>query len=542
MRQTVDGAAFRRMFISAAAAIDIHKDEINDLNVFPVPDGDTGTNMSMTLNNAVADLKKADSPTLTQAADIVASALLRGARGNSGVILSLLFRGMAKAFKGAEECSGTQLANAFLEGVDAAYKAVMKPAEGTILTVSRVAAAAAEAAAAENNFAEFVFEQTLRAAEAALVETIEQNPVLKKAGVVDAGGMGWVTILRAMLASLCGEDTVAPESTVSAPKDKANFSEIADEDITFGYCTEFIVSRDNDNDPEQLREFLSGMGDCLVLVEDDEIIKVHVHTNNPGVVLEKALTYGGLITVKVENMRLQHTEKVLSEAELAPEIAAPEKKYGMVAVCAGDGIIETLTGLGVDGIVPGGQTMNPCTQDILAEINRTPAEIVFVFPNNKNIIMAAEQAIPLTEKKVIVVPSKTVPQGISALLVFDPDASEEDNLAAMVEAMKNVDTMQITYAARNSDFDGYEILEGDFLALYNGALFGTGKDLHSLLKRLAEKAQAAQKEFITIFYGEGVEEKKAKKAQSIFEKYCPDAQISLICGNQPVYYFLISAE
>lgn len=542
MRQTIDGAAFRRMVISAAAAIEIHKDEINDLNVFPVPDGDTGTNMSMTLNNAVADLKKTDDPSLTKAADVTASALLRGARGNSGVILSLLFRGMAKALKGEDECEGAGLANAFSEGVDAAYKAVMKPAEGTILTVSRVAAAAAEAASGENSFAEYVLEQTLAAAETALQETLEQNPVLKKAGVVDAGGMGWVTILRAMLASLRGEDTVAPEKTAEEPKGKADFSELSTEDITFGYCTEFIVSRDNDNDPEALREFLAGMGDCLVLVDDDEIIKVHVHTNNPGTVIEKALTYGALVTVKVENMRLQHTEKVLSEAELAPKIAPAEKKYGMVAVCAGSGVVETLKSLGVDSIVPGGQTMNPCTQDILAEINKTPAEVVFVFPNNKNIIMAAEQAVPLTEKKVIVVPSKTVPQGISAMLVFDPDASEEDNLAAMTDAMQNVDTMQITYAARNSDFDGYEIHEGDYLALYEGSLFGTGKDLNTLLKGLAEKVQAEQKEFITIFYGEGVEEKKAKKTQTIFEKYCPDAEISLICGNQPVYYYLISAE
>lgn len=542
MRQTIDGAAFRRMIISAAAAIEINKEQINDLNVFPVPDGDTGTNMSMTLNNAVTDLKKADNPNLTKAADITASALLRGARGNSGVILSLLFRGMAKSLKGESECGGTRLSNAFLEGVDAAYKAVMKPAEGTILTVSRVAASGAEAAAAENNFAEYVLDKTLQTAEAALKETVEQNPVLKKAGVVDAGGMGWVVILRAMLASLRGEDTVAPESSADMPKEKADFAELNTEDITFGYCTEFIVSRDNDNDPEELRAFLADMGDCLVLVDDDEIIKVHVHTNNPGVVIEKALTYGGLITVKVENMRLQHTEKVLSEAELAPKFAAPEKKYGMVAVCAGSGVVETLKSLGVDRIVPGGQTMNPCTQDILAEINQTPAEVVFVFPNNKNIIMAAEQAIPLTEKQVIVVPSKTVPQGISAMLVFDPDASEDDNLAAMTEAMQGVDTMQITYAARNSDFDGYEIHEGDYLALYEGALFGTGKDLNTLLKGLAEKVQASQKEFITIFFGDGVEEKKAKKAQSIFEKYCPDAEISLIQGNQPVYYYLISAE
>ena len=542
MRQTIDGVALRRMLISAAAAIEIHKEEINDLNVFPVPDGDTGSNMSMTLNNAVADLKKMDQPTLTEVAEATASALLRGARGNSGVILSLLFRGMAKSLKGETECEGTRLAAALSEGVDAAYKAVMKPAEGTILTVSRVASDGAKAASDENSFAEYVLEQTVQTAEAALRETVEQNPVLKKAGVVDAGGMGWVVILRAMLSSLRGEDTVAPEITVDSTKEKADFSELSAEDIAFGYCTEFIVSRDNGRSPDALREYLAGMGDCLVLVEDDEIIKVHIHTNSPGTVLEEALTYGVLLTVKVENMRLQHTEKVLSEAELAPKIAPAEKKYGMVAVCAGSGIAETLKGLGADGIIPGGQTMNPSTQDILAEINKTPAEVVYVFPNNKNIIMAAEQAIPLTGKKVFVVPSKTVLQGISAMLVFDPEASEEDNFDAMTSAMQGVRTMQITYAARDSEFDGYEIHEGDFLALYEGTLFGTGKDLNTLLKGLAEKLQITQTEYITIFYGEGIEEKKAKKALSIFEKYCPDAEINLICGNQPVYYYLIGAE
>ena len=542
MRQTIDGAAFRRMMISAAASIEIHKQQINELNVFPVPDGDTGTNMSMTLNNAVADLKKADNPTLTKAADITASALLRGARGNSGVILSLLFRGMAKGLKGAESCTGTRFAQAMQEGVDAAYKAVMKPAEGTILTVSRLAAGAAVDAAKENDYAEFVLEQSIAAGKTALAQTVNQNPVLQKAGVIDAGGMGWITVLEAMLSALRGEDIVAPESGTEAPKEKADFSDFATEDIKFGYCTEFIVSRDTDGDPEALREFLNGMGDSLVLVDDDEIIKVHVHTNNPGVVIEKALTYGALITVKIENMRLQHTEKVLSEAEMEQQVAPAEKKYGMVAVCAGAGIAAVFQDLGVDGVIEGGQTMNPSTQDILVQINKTPSEIVYVFPNNKNIIMAAEQAVPLTEKQVIVIPSKTIPQGISAILAFDPDAEAEDNTQAMTEAMQAVDTMQITYAARDSEYDGYKIRQGDYLALFGSALFGTGKDINTLLKGLAEKIRGEEKEFITIFYGADIDEKKAKKALSIFEKACPDAEISLINGGQPVYYYLISAE
>ena len=543
MRQTIDGAAFRRMVISAAAAIEINKQQINELNVFPVPDGDTGTNMSMTLNNAVADLRRAEDPSLTQAADITASALLRGARGNSGVILSLLFRGIAKSLKGAEEATGVLFAAAMQSGVESAYKAVMKPAEGTILTVARLAAAGAQEAVKENDYVEFALEAAIDRGRIALEDTVNQNPVLKKAGVVDAGGVGWMTILNAMLSSLRGEDVVAPEAgQEGAPKEQASFSDFNTEDITFSYCTEFIVSRDNEKEPEALRAWLDSMGDSLVLVDDDEIIKVHVHTNHPGEVIEKALTYGGLVTVKIENMRLQHTEKVLSEAEKNNQVAKPEKQYGMVAVCAGEGLSSVFKDLGADQVIKGGQTMNPSTQDIAQAINRTPAETVFVFPNNKNIILAAEQAQPLTEKNVVVVRSRTIPQGISAMLAFDPDASVEDNLMNMREARHNVSTMQVTYAARNSDFDGYAIHEGDYLALYGSALFGTSRDINSLLKGLAEKIASEGKEIVTIFYGEDIDEKTAEKALKIFEKYCPDAEISLISGGQPVYYYLISAE
>ena len=543
MRQTIDGAAFRRMIISAAAAIEINKQKINELNVFPVPDGDTGTNMSMTINNAVADLKRADSPTLTKAADITASALLRGARGNSGVILSLLFRGISKSLKGVEETTGVGFAEALQVGVDSAYKAVMKPAEGTILTVARLAAAAAEEAAKEQDYVEYVLDRAIVRGKVALEDTVNQNPVLKKAGVVDAGGVGWITVLSAMLSALRGEDVIAPEAgSETAPKEQASFSDFETEDITFAYCTEFIVSRDNELDPEALREYLNGMGDSLVLVDDDEIIKVHVHTNHPGEVIEKALTYGGLITVKIENMRLQHTEKVLSEAEKNNQIAKPEKPYGMVAVCAGEGLTSVFKDLGADGVISGGQTMNPSTQDILLAINKTPAETVFVFPNNKNIIMAAEQTIGLTEKNVVVIHTKSVPQGISAMLAFDPDQDAETNTNAMEEARHGVSTMQITYAARNSDYDGYAIHEGDYIALYGSALFGTSRDINNLLKGLAEKIASEEKDVITIFYGEDIDEKTAEKALRIFEKVCPDAEISLINGGQPVYYYMISAE
>ena len=539
----MDGAAFRRMILSAAASIEIHKQQINELNVFPVPDGDTGTNMSMTIQTACADLRKLEDPTLTKAADATSSAMLRGARGNSGVILSLLFRGFAKALKGKTEGTGADFAAALNAGVEAAYKAVMKPAEGTILTVSRLSAKVAAVEAEASGDVEHVLECAISAARNALAETVHQNPVLEKAGVVDAGGMGFCIILEGMLSSLRGEDVVAPEAGEAGPREQADFSEFATEDITFAYCTEFIVNREQDKDPELLRAFLTELGDSLVLVDDDEIIKVHVHTNNPGRAIEEALTYGSLVTVKIENMRLRHTEKVMNERDLPPKVAVPEKTFGIVAVCAGAGIASAFRDLGADGIIEGGQTMNPSTEDILREINRTPAEIVYVFPNNKNIIMAAEQAVPLCEEKqVIVIPSKTIPQGITALLSFDPEGTAEANTEAMTAALDTVITMQITYAARDSEYDGFDIHQGDYLALYGSSLFGTDRNIDKLLTDLALRIHEEGKEFVTIFYGQDIEEKKARKAASIFSKRCPNAEINLLSGGQPVYYYLISAE
>ena len=543
MKETVGGADLRRMIISAAAAIEINKQALNELNVFPVPDGDTGTNMSMTINAAASDLRKAEDPDLGTAAKIAASAMLRGARGNSGVILSLLFRGISRKLKGLEYCDGVLWAAALQEGVDAAYKAVMKPAEGTILTVARLAAAKAQDAAQENNFIEFVQAAAIEEAKAALANTVNQNPVLKKAGVVDAGGKGWVTALEAMLSSMQGEDVVlesAGEGT--AVKEAADFSDFNTEDITFTYCTEFIIDRENDKDPEALRAFLSQLGDSLVLVDDDEIIKVHVHTNDPGKALSEAVTYGSFVTVKIENMRLQHTEKVMTESEKEPKIAEPEKTMGVVSVCAGAGLADVFLNLGVDQIISGGQTMNPSTQDILEAVNKVPAETVFVLPNNKNIIMAAEQVDALTPKHVVVIPSKTVPQGVTAMLGFNPEGSVEENTDALTEALGTVDTMQITYAARNSDFDGYDIHEGDYLALYGSQLFGTSRDIKVLLKSLAEKVRDEGKEYVTIYYGEDVKEKHAQKAADIFADICPNADVNLLGGGQPVYYYLISAE
>ena len=542
MRQTINGADFRRLVISAAASIEINKQQLNELNVFPVPDGDTGTNMSMTINAAATDLRKTEDPSLEKASGVTASAMLRGARGNSGVILSLLMRGISKRLKGVEICDGVIWAEALQEGVDAAYKAVMKPAEGTILTVARLAAAKARAAAQENNYFEFVHEAAIAEAKVALAGTTDMNPVLKKAGVVDAGGKGWVLALEAMLSALRGEDIVVPEGAASEAKEAADFADFDTEDITFTYCTEFIINRENDLDPEKLREFLSSLGDSLVLVDDEEIIKVHVHTNDPGKALHEAMDYGSFATVKIENMRLQHTEKVMSESEKAPKIAEPEKPFGVVSVCAGAGLADVFENLGTDGIISGGQTMNPSTQDILEAVNRVPAETVFVLPNNKNIIMAAQQVDALTPKKVIVIPSKTVPQGVTAMLNFNPDGTEEENVEAMTECLATVDTMQITYAARNSDFDGYDIHEGDYLALYGSQLFGTSQDIKVLLKSLAQKVADDGKEYITIYYGADVKERHAQKAADLFAEICPDADVNLLNGGQPVYYYMISAE
>ena len=542
MIQTINGADFRRLMISAAASIEINKQKLNELNVFPVPDGDTGTNMSMTINAAAADLRKAEDPNLEQAAAISASAMLRGARGNSGVILSLLLRGISRKLKGAEACDGVLWAAALQEGVDAAYKAVMKPAEGTILTVARLSAAKARKAARENNHFEFVHEAAIEEAKIALADTVNQNPVLKKAGVVDAGGKGWLVALEAMLSALRGEDIVAPTGGAAETAQEATFSDFNTEDITFTYCTEFIISRENNKDPEKLREFLSSLGDSLVLVDDEEIIKVHVHTNDPGKALHEAIDYGAFVTVKIENMRLQHTEKVMSEQEIAPKIAEPEKPLGVVSVCAGDGLAEVFMNLGVDGIISGGQTMNPSTQDILEAVNKVPAETVFVLPNNKNIIMAAQQVDALTPKTVVVIPSKTVPQGVTAMLNFNPDGEVSENEEAMTQSLETVDTMQITYAARNSDFDGHDIHEGDYLAIYGSALFGTSRDIKVLLKALAKKVHDSGKEYITIYYGADITEKQAQKAADLFMEMCPDADVNLLSGGQPVYYYLISAE
>lgn len=556
MTQRISGGVFKQMIVFGAACITQQKQAINDLNVFPVPDGDTGTNMSLTIQTAVTELSRTQPESIAEASKTTASALLRGARGNSGVILSLLFRGVSKSFKGLRDADGLQLAAALQEGVTTAYGAVMKPAEGTVLTVSRLAAERALKAADENNDPEYVLTEAIRVGYETLEKTIDMNPVLKKAGVVDAGGKGYLIILEGMLRALQGEPV--PEVEETETQDKADFAALGEDDITFTFDTVFIVRKTSDKPLDDFRTFLNSIGDSLVIGEDDEAFKVHVHTDIPGEALTEAQKYGTLELAKIENMRTQAADLAAGrkaqstddldqiEQELesgAAAVAKPEKKYGFLAVCAGDGLAATFRDLGVDRIVSGGQTMNPSTEAILQEVNQTPSEVVFVLPNNKNIIMAAQQCVGLTEKQVIIVPTATVPQGITAMMNVDFD--EEDPqviLQAMTEAAQHVTTAQVTYAARNSDFDGFAISEGDYLALTDGKLYGTDRDLGALLESLAKFAGEKDAEFITVFYGADVTEDDAAKAESLFAAACPNAELTLLPGGQPVYFYIISIE
>ncbi|MDO4516622.1 MAG: DAK2 domain-containing protein [Bacillota bacterium] len=558
MVQFIDGGTLARMIVHASASLNQEKQRINELNVFPVPDGDTGTNMSLTIGTAAAELQQKKPASVGQAASVNASAMLRGARGNSGVILSLIFRGFSKAVKDKETMDGIDLAEGLNAGVAAAYRAVMKPAEGTVLTVSRLAGERAAQAAGENTALEYVLESAILQAEETLAATTEMNPVLKKAGVVDAGGMGFLVILKGMLDELRGLPMPEGGQETAPQKEKADFAALGDEEITFTYDTVFIVRRTSERPLEEFRAYLETIGDSLVIGESDEEFKVHVHTDIPGEALTEAQKYGTLELAKIENMRTQAEE--LAAGKQAQSIddldaveeelesmeagsAAPEKKYGFVAVVAGEGLAKVFHDLGVDGVISGGQTMNPSTEDILRQIKKTPAEIVYVLPNNKNIIMAAQQCVDLVEdKKVIVLQAKTVPQGISAMIAVDPDGEETDNTEAMEEAMGMVTTMEITYAARDSEFDGTAIQEGDYLALVDNQLFDTEKDLNAILDKLAGEAGDRGGEFINIFYGEGVSEDDAEAAMARFQAICPDAEITLLQGGQPVYHYLISVE
>ena len=536
------------MVINAAAAIENHKQEINELNVFPVPDGDTGTNMSLTISAAEKALVSMTPGTIGHAAEVTAGAMLRGARGNSGVILSLLFRGFSRRLKDCDTADAAAFASALLLGVDSAYKAVMKPAEGTILTVSRLAADAAATAAENDDDLENMLEQALAEGYIALADTINQNPVLKKAGVIDAGAKGYLYILDGMLKAMRGE-TLTKTVSEEYAGEKADFTQFSAEGITFTYCTEFIAERRFRTDTNRLRDFLDVRGDSVVVVDDDEIIKAHVHTNEPGAVITEALTFGPLLSIKIDNMREQHSETIIEHAPSAqdePAIPAQQeemKEYGTVVVCAGVGIEEVFRDLGADKLIVGGQTMNPSTEDILRRIIETPSNVVFVLPNNKNIIMAAEQCIPLTPKHVVVIPTKSIPQGVSAMLGIDGTGSVDEIAGRMTEAAQRVRTILITPAARDSVFEDMEIKEGEYIAMLDDSLAANGRDIDAVISTAAEVLNnELSPEFITIFTGEDVSEEDAASAIGRIEAVFDCAEISVIYGGQPVYHYIISAE
>ena len=563
MIKSIDGAVFSRMMLSAAAEIDLNKQKVNELNVFPVPDGDTGTNMSMTLSAASTELRKADGITLTKAADKTASALLRGARGNSGVILSLLFRGFSKALKDKTEASSADLAAALQQGVEAAYKAVMKPTEGTILTVSRLAAE--KAAECTELDVPAMWDATLQAGQAALDDTPNLLPVLKKAGVVDAGGQGIMLIFEGMKQVFDGGEIIAGAEVAAKPKvssEAAGKGVFADdlmkvEDIKNGYCTQFLLHKDADASVTRLRAFLESNGDSVVVIEDDDVANCHVHTSDPGMMLSEAIKYGYLTNFKIENMHEQFLARQKQAKGLEKQAEAeekkdseftyaavdPEREYGFVAVAAGEGLKAVFGDLGVDAVVSGGQTMNPSTEDILAAIQSVPAKTVLVLPNNKNIIMASEQAQKLADRKVIVLPTRTVPQGMTAMLNFDPDLKPEEHAVAMMQAADRVSTGLITYAARDSEFDGKPIKKGEIMALENGKIVATGTDLVKMTYRLARSMKKKDTQFITVISGCDVSDEDAEKTTDLVRAKCGGSvEVSHISGGQPVYYYMISVE
>ncbi len=555
MQDSVNGAILKEMVLFGAAHLAAEEQPINDLNVFPVPVGDTGTNMTLTIQTAADALAKCAAITADEVASATASALLRGARGNSGVILSLIFRGISKGLKGVQTADGAAFAAALQEGVATAYNAVMKPAEGTILTVSRLFADRAVSAADEKSDLVYILTEAIQAGEEALAQTTEQNPVLKKAGVVDAGGKGFLVIMCGMLACLNGE---AMPQVERKSEQKADFGALGDEEITYTFDTVFIVRRTAEKSIEPLRAYLDGIGDCLVIGEDDEVFKVHVHTDIPGEALSEAQKYGTLELAKIENMRSQRDalaagkeaattddlEKIEAELEgKCEEEDVPNKPFGFLSVCSGDGLASLFRDLGADGIVSGGQTMNPSTESLLYAVTRIHADTVFILPNNKNIIMAAQQCVGLTEQNIVVIPTATVPQGIAALMAqADAEQTVEAITEAMTDAASRVTTAQITYAARDSDFDGFAIAEGDYLALLEGKLFGTNRDMAALINLLAKEAASRDLSFINIFYGADVSEETANTMASVFTSLCPNVEVAVMEGGQPVYSYIISME
>lgn len=542
----ITGALLKSAFISGANNINNNRQAVDELNIFPVPDGDTGTNMSMTITNAAKALAViSDDEPVGSVADTAASALLRGARGNSGVILSLIFRGFSKGLKGLREADGKQIATALQCGVDAAYKAVMKPTEGTILTVIRCAAQQAQKCAAEDNDPIKVWAAACEGAQDALMRTPEQLPVLKAAGVVDAGGQGLVLIFSGMQ-SVFEDNTIIPgeNQAIAAASQPKSVVASASDDIKFGYCSEFIINKNPGCtlNPLRLRAYLESIGDCVVVVEDDSIIKVHVHSNEPGNVIQAALKYGPLVNIKIDNMRYQHQNAALGTGSSEPVKVKPVKPIGFVAVAAGSGLEQLFRDLGADAVVNGGQTMNPSTEDILKAIETVPAESVIVLPNNKNIIMAAEQTIPLSEKKVSVLPTRTIPQGITAMLNFDDTSSADENLNVMAKAAEKVSTGLVTFAARDSEVNGQHVQQGQILGMENGKITVIEKDFVTAAFKITKRMFKRSSSLITVIKGDGVSDEDADKlVQQLSDKFS-DAEVSVIDGGQPVYYFIISVE
>ena len=559
--QTIDASLLARMFLAGAKNLDAKKEWINELNVFPVPDGDTGTNMSMTIMSAAKEVSAVQPPVMKDLAKAIASGSLRGARGNSGVILSQLFRGFTKVIAHYDTLDKLIICEAFQKACETAYKAVMKPKEGTILTVAKGAADKALELSCDDDYS---MEEYLAAivdeAERVLALTPEMLPVLKQAGVVDSGGQGLVQVLKGAQDAFLGKEIDYTIEGAAPSAEIVKISAQAEEEIRFGYCTEFIIVLKDpltEEEEHEYRTFLTSMGDSIVLVADDEIVKTHVHTNDPGLVLQKALTYGSLSRIKIDNMREEHQEKLIKDAaRLAKEqeeqerrreeeqaANAPAKEMGFIAVSIGDGINEVFKGLGVDYLIEGGQTMNPSTEDMLKAIEKVNAKTIFIFPNNKNIILAANQAASLEdEKEIIVIPTKTVPQGITAMINYVPEAGVENNKNTMLEVIGTVKTGQVTYAVRDTVIDDIEIKEGDYMGIGDSSILAAGADMDEVIRDMMSKLVDEESSFICVYYGADVREEDAQALGSCLEEAYPDCEVEIQNGGQPIYYYLISVE
>jgi len=551
---SIDGKTLQTMFLAGAKNLEAKKEWINELNVFPVPDGDTGTNMTLTIMSAAKEVSGIDNPTMETLAKAISSGSLRGARGNSGVILSQLFRGFTKEIKAFETIDAVVLANACERAVETAYKAVMKPKEGTILTVAKGMADRAKEVVLETDDLEYMIDEIIKHGDYVLSQTPEMLPVLKQAGVVDSGGQGLMQVIKGAYDAFMGKEIDL--STIEGTPAKAATDEVPETyDIKYGYCTEFIIMLEKEYNMEKEHEFkayLESIGDSIVVVSDDDIVKVHVHTNDPGLAIQKALTFGSLTKMKIDNMREEHQEKLIKDAEkLAAEQKAeeakkadePRKPVGFIAVSIGEGMNEILSGLGVDEIIEGGQTMNPSTEDVLNAIDKVNADTIFVLPNNKNIILAAEQARNLTEdKEIIVIPSKTVPQGITAIINYVQDTDSKTNAERMTEEMSKVKTGSVTYAVRDTVIDDKEIKENDIMGIGDSGIISVGTDLFKTTVDMVSNLVDDDSEIISIYYGADVDEEAANELSEKIESLYPDVEVDLNCGGQPIYYYIISVE